>query len=130
MFNSKLTKVIADLACAVDGLGQSILECRQSEQTNAILRRIDEMEKKIMSKVSEFAAKQNEFNDRVDTAVTGLQADIQALNDKIEELQNSPGEITPEDQASLDALQARGQAIADKLEALDALTPPVPPPAP
>lgn len=82
-----------------------------------------------MSKISDFATAQNAFNDRVDTAITGLQGDVQALNDKITELQNSPGTVTPEDQALLDALQARGETIAAKLEALDALTPPTPPPA-
>lgn len=80
-----------------------------------------------MSAISDFAAKQNAFNDRIDAAVTGLQSDIDALNAEILKLQNSPGTITPEDQASLDALQARGEAIAAKLEALDALTPPTPP---
>lgn len=79
------------------------------------------------TKISEFATAQNAHNDRQDAAVTDLQGDIQALNDKITELQNSPGGITPEDQASLDALQARGEAISAKLEALAALTPPVPP---
>lgn len=84
---------------------------------------------KLMSKISEFAERQNAFNDRVDTAVAGLTADVQALNDEIEKLQNSPGEITPEDQASLDALEARAETITAKLEALDALTPPVVPTA-
>ena len=80
-----------------------------------------------MSAISEFAAKQNAFNDRVDAAVTGLTEDVQTLNDKIVELQNTPGTITPEDQALLDAIQARSEGIATKLEALDALTPPKPP---
>lgn len=80
-----------------------------------------------MSAISDFAKKQNAFNDQMDAAVSDLQGDIKSLNDTILQLQNSPGQITPEDQASLDALQARGQTIADKLTALDALTPPVPP---
>jgi len=49
------------------------------------------------------------------------------LNDKITELQNSQGQITPGDQALLDDLQVAGNVLADKLEALDNLTPPVPP---
>jgi hypothetical protein len=81
------------------------------------------------TKIAEFAAAQKAFNDRQDAAVTGLQGDVQSLNDKITELQNSAGAITPEDQALLDDLQTRGEAITAKLEALDALTPPVPPPA-
>ncbi len=78
----------------------------------------------IMSKISEFADKQNAHNDKIDAAISGLTGDIQALNDLIKQLQESNGEITPEDQALLDALDARGQAIETKLEALDALNPP------
>lgn len=82
-----------------------------------------------MSAISDFAAKQNAFNDRMDTAVADLTGDVKSLNDTIAKLQSSPGTITDEDQASLDALQKRGEAIATKLEALDALTPPKPPAA-
>jgi predicted nucleic acid-binding Zn-ribbon protein len=84
-------------------------------------------ERNIMSAISDFAAKQKDFNTRLDTAVTGLQGDIKALNDKITELQNTTGGITPEDQALLDELQAKAEEMATKLEALDALTPPVVP---
>lgn len=80
--------------------------------------------------ISDFAVKQNEFNDRQDAAVAGLTGDVQTLNDKITELQNSAGTITPEDQALLNDIQARGEAITAKLEALDALTPPKVPPVP
>lgn len=82
-----------------------------------------------MSAISQFAARQEAFNTRVDTAVTGIQADVKALTDKITELQNTAGTITPEDQALLDAIETRAAAITEKLEALDALTPPVPPTA-
>jgi hypothetical protein len=85
------------------------------------------MGEKIMSAISDFSVKLNAFNDQMDVAVSDLQGDIKSLNDTILKLQNSTGQVTPEDQASLDALQARGQDIADKLNALDALTPPVPP---
>lgn len=82
------------------------------------------------SPIAEFAAKQTAHNDRIDAAVEDLQGDIKTLNDKITELQNTPGPITPEDQALLDGLEARGKAIADKVDALAALTPPNVPPAP
>jgi hypothetical protein len=72
-------------------------------------------------------AAQTAVNDQQDTAVDGLTADVKFLNDTIATLQNSPGTLTPADQASLDALQARGKTIADKLSALDALTNPTPP---
>lgn len=82
-----------------------------------------------MTAIATFAAAQAVFNDRQDAAITALQTDVQGLNDIIAALQNSPGAITAEDQASLDAIQARSQAITDKLEALDALTPPKAPTA-
>lgn len=81
----------------------------------------------IMSAISDFAIAQNGYNDQMDAAIAALQGDIKALNDQITALQNSPGAVTPQDQALLDGLQTRGKNIADKLDALDALTPPVPP---
>jgi outer membrane murein-binding lipoprotein Lpp len=88
---------------------------------------LQEIANKIMSAISDFATKQNAFNDRVDTAIAGLTTDVQTLTDKINALQNTPGQITPEDQALLDTIQSRTATIATKLEALDALTPPAPP---
>ena len=82
------------------------------------------LEKNVMSAIKDFAAKQTAFNDRLDAALTGIGGDIKNLNDQIAALQNSPGEVTPEDQASLDALQAAGEALAAKFEAVDAMTPP------
>ena len=84
----------------------------------------------IMSAISDFAAAQTKFQDRMDTAVTDLRGDVKNLNDQIAALQASPGTITPADQALLDGIQTRASTIADKLDALDALTPPVAPPAP
>lgn len=80
--------------------------------------------KKIMSAISDFAAAQSEFFNRVDTAVAGLQTDVTELKTLIEQLQSSAGQISPEDQALLDQLQTRANTIASNLEALDAMTPP------
>ncbi len=86
-----------------------------------------QFKKTIMSAISDFAAKQDAHNDAIDTAITGLQGDVQGLKDEIAKLQASSGTVTAEDQASLDRLETRAAAISDKLAALDALTPPVPP---
>lgn len=94
------------------------------------LRGISHRLERIMSKISDFAAQMNAFTDRQDKAVSDLQDDVKALNDKITELQNTPGEISPEDQKLLDDLQARASAVADKLDALDSLTPPAIPTTP
>lgn len=95
----------------------------------------------IMSAISDFAVKQTAFNQRqgaaVDAAVAsvaGLVEDVKTLNDKIAELQNSVGGVTPEDQALINDLETQGDAMATKTEALsaalatlDAQTPPRPP---
>jgi predicted nucleic acid-binding Zn-ribbon protein len=116
-----------DLAETEQRINDAISKVGASNSNQTILDRIAETERKIMSAISDFAVKQDAFNDRQDAAITGLQGDVQALKDEITKLQNSPGTITPEDQATLDRIQARSETIATKLEALDALTPPTPP---
>lgn len=105
------------------------------------LAQLFKLGEEIMSVISDFAAKQAAFNDRqgkaIDAAVlsiANLSGDFKTLNDKITELQNSSGSVTPEDQALIDQLQTAGEATAAKVEALstalsglDALTPPTPP---
>jgi len=100
-------------------------EIRCTEKT--LIHEIEKLEEKIMSKISEFAAKVNAHNDKMDTAIGGLTDDVQDLKDLVQQLQNTQGEITAEDQALLDAIETRSGTIAAKLEALDALTPPPPP---
>ena len=85
---------------------------------------------KLMSAISDFAAKQQEHNDKISAAIDGLASDIANLNAQIAALQASAGAITPDDQALLDAADAKGAAIADQIAALDALTPPVVPTTP
>jgi len=105
--------------------GPSEFEVFAKRQFAAIERQLEKM----MSAISDFAAKMKAFTDRQDAAVAGLQQDVQTLNDKIIALQNSNGAITPEDQALLDDIQNHAGVIADKLDALDAMTPPPAPAA-
>ncbi len=123
---------------------KSEFEWTKSHAGLATKQDLDRMENRIMSAISDFLAKQKTFNDRQGTAVdevvasiSGLTDDVKALNDKITELQNSSGGVTPEDQATIDELQTSGEALATRLEAastaikaLDAQTPPVVPPTP
>jgi len=81
------------------------------------IRDLTAMESRLMSVISYFASRVTAFNARIDTAVTGLTNDVAELKALIETLQNS-----------LDAIEARASTIAGQLEALDALTPPTPPP--
>src|SRR5258706_9647949 len=89
---------------------------------------LNHQNKEIMSAISDFSAAQAAFQDRQDKAITNLQADVENLEAQIKKLQDSTGQITPEDQKLLDDIQTRSSAISDKLDALDALTPPVVPP--
>ncbi len=89
-----------------------------------------------MSKISDYAAAQKAANEQIGAAVdglttstTGLVADVQSLKDKIDALQNSPGEVSQEDQVLLDTLQvdagtlvARIAAAAAAVKALDDAT--------
>lgn len=94
------------------------------DRDGVLTRKLEE----IMSKISDFVAAQQKFIDEVNTSLDGLQGDVAELNDKITALQNSAGEITPEDQVLLDDLQTKGEALATKAKALDDLTPPAAPP--
>lgn len=100
--------------------------------------------KTIMSAISEYAAAVNSAFDNISTqtdglvnSVAGIAADVAFLKDTIDKLQNSPGTISPEDQALLDASQARAATLAAKLgdlaasaKALDDSTTPPPQPNP
>lgn len=96
-----------------------------------------------MSAISEYAGKMDVHHDAQDvelaaisTAQEGLAGDVAFIKSELERINNSPGQITAEDQASLDRLLARAGAMTTKLTdtknrltALDDMTPPAPPPA-
>lgn len=79
----------------------------------------------IMSRISDFAATTNAFMNTLGTAIENIAQDIAALKATIETLQNSPGAMTPEDQALLDQAQAQLEAMATRAQEIDAMTPPV-----
>lgn len=111
------------------------------EHHDSIICQLNKMEGRIMTKISEFAEKVNAHHEattaalgEVSTAVQGVSDDVAGLKALIEELQNTPGEITPEDQALLDSIEAKAgetsakvTEVATALKALDELTPPTPP---
>lgn len=130
--HSKIMEALCSLAKESSQLRAIIekeIKWARSRHGVATKNNIEETEKKIMSAISDFSAKQKAYNDRISNAIDGISTDIGALNDKITELQNSPGAITAEDQALLDEAQRQGEAVATKVEALDNLNPPTPPPS-
>jgi len=124
--NNHESELIRQISALLEHMKSDAADCKSRGEA-ATKQDLQTMETKIMSAISDFATKQNAFNDRQDTAIAALQADVTNLNEQIAALQATAGTITAEDQALLDGIQARGSAISDKLEALDAQTPPKPP---
>jgi len=89
----------------------------------ATLNDLRKLEHKIMSLISEFAAKQTEHNGKIDAAIDDLQGDLTYLKEQIAALQTDPA-----DAEALANLDVRATAIVEKLEALASQTPPKPPP--
>ncbi len=82
-----------------------------------LLRAIEAQGTIVMSQLTD-------FRDKVEANFAAVSTGIKSLNDKITALQNSPGVLTPEDQAALDQIQADAQKLADSVTAA---VPPVPP---
>lgn len=93
------------------------------------LANILNLQELIMTKISDTMDAQRAAFTRLDSALSGLTGDVQALNDKIVELQGTAGQVTPEDQALLDEMQAMSETLVTKFEALDAMTTAAAPPA-
>lgn len=105
---------------------------------------VDSATCKIMSAITDYADRVNTAFDNIGssvdglvTSVNGITGDVAGLKDLITKLQNSPGQITPEDQATLDATEAKAnalvakvQGVAASLKALDDATETAPTPAP
>jgi hypothetical protein len=96
-----------------------------------------------MSAISDYVAAveaqhvtMEEATDAIGVSLGGITSDVQFLKTELERIQNSPGAITPADQAALDAALARTTALATKVNGVkdafkaldDATVPPTPPP--
>lgn len=76
------------------------------------------MEKRIMSKISDWAA-------NVAPKLDNIQTGVDALQDLVTQLQSSPGTLTPEDQAILDQIETKVNSLAS--DAGNIPSPPAPP---
>lgn len=124
--NKELADSVRALACAIESAAKELRD-HFKLATKCDLK---EMECRIMSKISEFGLVVNTRFDELGTAVDGVAADVAFLKTEIERLQNTPGPITPEDQAILDSIQSRADQLSEKVKALDAATEQVPTPPP
>lgn len=77
------------------------------------------MATKVSDGIASFVAVLNDISAAIDVVAV----DAQALLDKLTAINNSPGELSPEDQKSVDSGIALGKSLVSKLQAVDALTP-------
>lgn len=93
MFNNKLAKAISDLACSVDGLRETLCAHAgdgQSQETQIILKRMEEMENKIMATQAELTADLKSVTaqlKKLDGDTKALQTSVDTANAKIVELE-------------------------------------------
>jgi hypothetical protein len=85
---------------------------------------LEKMEKKIMSKITDIESAQKAYFDEMGVIVDNIASDVKLLNDKLTAIQNSPGTLSPEDQASLDSGLGLVKGLRDRLKTLDDMTPP------
>ena len=78
--------------------------------------------------IQAFAGRVNTFLDEIGTSVDGIQGDVTELKRLIKELQDSAGQVTPEDQATINAIESRIGTLAGKVKSLDEQTENVPTP--
>lgn len=113
------------LAMEVSALAHAIRGGKS--QSDALTKEdLQKTEHRIMSAIKDFSDKVtaafNDIGSNVDdlnAAVTGIASDVTALKAKIDQLQNSPGAISPEDQALLDQISAQATALSDKVKTVD-----------
>lgn len=77
--------------------------------------------------VAAFRVENDAFMTRLETGIDGVKGDIKFVKDKLEAIDNGPGQISDADQALLTAALARLGLATEKVEVLDSETPPVPP---
>lgn len=82
---------------------------------------------RLMSAITDYAAKQAAYNARIGGAIDGLSGDIANLKGQIDALVLQLGNLSPEDQAALAELVDAGDALASRIQTLDDMTPPVVP---
>lgn len=84
-----------------------------------------------MSQLSDELAAVQANLDATSATLTNVAAGVLALDQIINDFQNSPGTLSPEDQAALDKIQSASNALAAQASAISTTppTPPVPPTA-
>lgn len=132
-----LAEAICSVACAIHEFTEQRrceFEWSKSHANLATKLDLDQMECRIMSKVTEYiAASDAKFAELATSAdelqasqtvigssLTGVAADIAFVKAKLEEIQNNPGPISTEDQAALNASLDRMSGLTNRFTTLSA----------
>lgn len=84
---------------------------------------LDNMEKRIISTITDWAAKEQADITGISATLDGIVTGVKALNDKIAALQNSPGTLSAYDQAALDAIQVASKDLVAKAAGISTTSP-------
>ena len=71
-----------------------------------------------MSQITDWAAKEQADLDAISATLDGVVSGIAALDAMIQAFQNSPGTLSPSDQAALDAISSASTTLKDKAAAI------------
>ena len=91
--------------------------------TPATKHDLDQVKKEIMSAITDWAAKEDADLTAINATLDGIVTGVAGLDELIKQLQNSPGTLSPEDQAVLDRIEAASAALVTKAGAIDTSAP-------
>jgi hypothetical protein len=93
---------------------------------DSVLSAIADLKKQVLQQGATTMSAVTDFAAKVEANFAATKAGIQALDDKITALQNSPGTLSASDQAALDAIVADSAALVTQTNALPPTVVPVP----
>lgn len=128
MHQDPIAEAVKQLAGSIQELACAMRQIALGAEKNAILTRLEGVETKIMSKLTEWADQQEADLTGISGTLDEISTDIKNLDKMISDFQNSPGTLTPEDQARLDKIEKtiKGLSVKAKEIRADSSTPPNP----
>ena len=91
-----------------------------------VLEKVQKDQKNIMSKITDFATKEQADLAAVSASLDAVVTGITALDELIKNFQNSPGTLSAEDQAALDGIQTASADLVTKAGGISTTPPTVP----
>jgi hypothetical protein len=128
-----VVQAFCSIACSLEKLATAKtneIEWLKSHGSLATKQDLKETEKNIMEAIQSFATKVKDSFTKLGIAVDGVVVDVKDLKDQIAAFNNSPGTLSPDDQAALDEIAATADTLANKVSGLDAQTGPAAIPTP